>query len=93
MKTIRKQLKIAGRVQGVGYRHFVKKNAESLNTNGWVQNMKDGTVEALLIGSSEEVQQMIQKLWEGPFSAKVEDITEMVVDQNAGISDGFRVRR
>jgi acylphosphatase len=66
METVRKQLKISGRVQGVGYRYFTQQNARSMNINGWVQNMPDGTVEVLLIGSSEKVQQMIQKLWEGP---------------------------
>jgi len=66
METVRKQLKISGKVQGVGYRYFTQQNARSMNINGWVQNMPDGTVEMLLIGSSEKVQQMIQILWENP---------------------------
>ena len=93
METVKKHLKITGRVQGVGYRYFVRQNAESLNINGWVRNMPDGTVEVLLIGNAGDVQQMIQKLWEGPFSAWVEDIKEMDVDQSAEPADGFRVRR
>lgn len=92
MKTIRKYLKISGRVQGVGYRYFTLQNAKSLNIHGWVQNMPDGTVEVLLIGNSGDLQQMIQKLWKGPFSARVEDIKELDVDQNTAQVHSFRVR-
>lgn len=71
---IRKHLKITGRVQGVGYRYFTRKNAEELNVNGWVKNMPDGSVETMLSGHPKDVEELIERLWKGPYTARVKNI-------------------
>lgn len=62
---------VSGRVQGVFYRHFVYENALKLAITGWVRNVSDGRVEALLCGEKEGVETLIHRLWEGPPAASV----------------------
>lgn len=63
---------ISGFVQGVGFRQFVTYNAKKMGVSGWVKNLPDGRVEALLQGSRESLEPMIRRLKKGPFIAKVE---------------------
>ena len=49
------RLVIHGRVQGVGFRVFVVREAERLGLRGWVRNRRDGSVEALLIGAADRL--------------------------------------
>ncbi|MCC5913183.1 MAG: acylphosphatase [Balneolaceae bacterium] len=67
-------LKISGRVQGVGFRHFTRKNAGELGLSGWVKNMADGSVEAVLAGEKQSLKQMVERLKSGPVTASVSDI-------------------
>ena len=87
-----KKIKISGRVQGVGFRHFTVQNARSLNLKGWVMNMPDGTVEALIGGDPEDVETMMKKLHKGPAAARV-DRVETNTAQADGLPDSFGVRR
>ncbi|QDZ38724.1 acylphosphatase [Euhalothece natronophila Z-M001] len=72
--TIRKHLWISGKVQGVGYRLSAQSEARKLGVNGWVKNLPDGRVEAVLEGEKTAVEQMIQWCHQGPTSAVVKDI-------------------
>lgn len=65
---------ISGFVQGVGYRHFVRSNAQKLGLTGWVKNLVGGRVEALFQGSKENIEEMIELCRKGPFLAEVEDV-------------------
>lgn len=72
---------ISGFVQGVGYRYFVKNNARKLGLTGWVRNLPDGRVEAILQSSSSSdqegekaIEQMIALCRKGPFLAEVRDL-------------------
>ena len=65
---------IEGRVQGVGFRHYTKKNARANNLGGWVRNLSDGRVEAVFEGEEEELKNMIKACRQGPPSARVRDI-------------------
>ena len=65
---------LSGFVQGVGFRHFVKSNAQSLSINGWVKNLPDGKVEALLQGNEKNIEHLIAICKKGPFLSEVEDI-------------------
>lgn len=65
---------ISGNVQGVGFRYFTLKNAESLNLKGWVKNSPDGRVEALFEGNPEDVEQMIKRCRKGPAASCVVDV-------------------
>lgn len=67
-------LKIYGIVQGVFYRDFTQEQAAKLSLTGWVRNMADGTVEAVVQGEEESIKKLINWCYEGPSSAKVNDI-------------------
>jgi acylphosphatase len=65
---------ISGSVQGVGYRYFVKNNAQALELRGWVRNVEDGRVEMVLQGDKEKIEEMIALCRKGPFLAEVKHI-------------------
>ena len=62
---------VEGRVQGVGYREFVRRTAASLGVTGWVRNRSDGGVEAALAGDGPAVAAMIAEMRRGPRWANV----------------------
>lgn len=74
METVQKNLILSGRVQGVGFRHFTRITAKELDVKGWVKNRRDGKVEALLQGETENVTEMIERLKKGPATARVDGI-------------------
>jgi len=65
---------ISGRVQGVGFRAFVEREAEALRLEGWVRNRRDGTVEAVFAGDEGEIQHILMELNAGPPAAAVTDV-------------------
>jgi acylphosphatase len=71
-KTIK--VVIRGRVQGVGYRDWAERQARALDLRGYVRNRRDGSVELVLAGSGERIEQMINACREGPRLAQVQDI-------------------
>jgi acylphosphatase len=71
---IQAKVLISGRVQGVGYRVNTQRQARQLGLTGWVQNLRDGRVEALFEGSSQQVEAMLKWCHLGPLSAKVTDV-------------------
>ena len=71
---MKKHIFITGRVQGVGFRHFTRKNAEDLGVNGWVKNLSDGRVEAVFQGSEEQFDELIQRCKKGPVASYVQNI-------------------
>jgi len=73
--TIR-HVTIRGRVQGVGYRYFVEREAQLRDLEGWVRNRRDGSVEAVFSGSEEAVTAMIAACRRGPSSARVEALRD-----------------
>ena len=83
-------LRVAGRVQGVGYRAWALETASRLGLRGWVRNRSDGTVEALVIGRDEAVAAMIEACREGPFAARVTELAVSEAEDDR--SDGFRPR-
>jgi acylphosphatase len=83
-------LRIEGRVQGVGYRAFVERQASVLGLSGWVRNRRDGSVEAVLQGAPAAVDEMIELCRSGPVAARVDRVE--VVGEGVGVFDGFDVR-
>jgi acylphosphatase len=65
---------VYGLVQGVNYRYFVQRNAESMGLTGCVQNLDDGSVEVVAEGEKDKLAQLIAKLKAGPRSARVERV-------------------
>lgn len=80
MGKIQKQLLISGRVQGVGFRHFTKQNARDLGVNGWVKNLRNGDVEAVLEGEEEQVDELGNRLKSGPVAAKVKSVDVVKIE-------------
>lgn len=67
-------LRISGTVQGVGYRAWAEERARALKLSGWVRNRRDGSVEALVSGEPEAVEEMMSLCWQGPRAAAVERV-------------------
>lgn len=65
---------ISGRVQGVFYRDSTKTKARELGVTGWVRNVQDGRVEAVVCGDDSQIDLLAEWLWQGPPAAKVEKI-------------------
>ena len=68
------RLIITGNVQGVGFRAFVRNRAVKNNITGWVKNLDDGSVEALLSGSQENLDKLIEITRRGTPWSKVSDV-------------------
>jgi acylphosphatase len=66
---------IRGKVQGVGFRMATVRRAHMVGATGWVQNLQDGSVEALVQGTPDQVDQMLEWLGRGPPGAVVKDIS------------------
>jgi len=87
------RLIIAGRVQGVGYRDFLRGEAEARALSGWVRNRRDGTVEAAIAGPIELIDDLIAACRRGPPAARVTDIETQPVDPaDADLPAGFAIR-
>jgi acylphosphatase len=86
MRAVR--LRIAGRVQGVGYRHWTIRTARDLGLSGWVRNRMDGSVEALVAGPDAAVAAMVQACRRGPPHARVDAVDAQPAD-GADVSAGF----
>ena len=62
---------IAGRVQGVGFRNFVRDQARTFDIAGWVRNLSSGNIEVAATGSDEGVRAFMAPVREGPPGASV----------------------
>ena len=82
----RKALKIYGRVQGVGFRWYTRRQAHQLGLRGYVRNCYDGTVEVMLAGPVEAVDEMCRWLEVGPPGARV-DRTERLPPSDQPFED------
>ena len=67
---------VRGRVQGVGYRAFVEREAVKRGIEGWVRNRRDGSVEAVLAGDDAVVASVIEACRRGPFAARVDALDQ-----------------
>ncbi|MDD3145871.1 MAG: acylphosphatase [Candidatus Riflebacteria bacterium] len=75
---LRVRLVIRGRVQGVGFRRYVDKQAQSLGVGGWVRNNPDGSVETEAEGDSQMIQQFKADMQKGPFFSRVDEVEEVL---------------
>ena len=84
---------IRGRVQGVGFRWFVHREASELNLRGWVRNTEDGHVEVVVSGAPEDLGDLRASLQRGPRGSRVDGILEHALDESeaAGL-DAFRIQ-
>ncbi len=87
-RTLR--ITIAGRVQGVGFRYWMHDEATALDLSGWVRNRRDGSVEAVISGPSDNIDAMLARCRRGPAAARVDDIA--VTDSNDTAPSPFEIR-
>lgn len=88
---VRAHLLISGRVQGVFYRASCQREAQARGLAGWVRNLPDGDVDALLQGPHDKVEEMIKWCYRGPAGARVSKIAVTWQDAVDDLSD-FRTR-
>ena len=69
--AVTRRLRVRGRVQGVGYRESMRREAVRLGVTGWVRNRLDGSVEAMVQGSAEQVAAIVDWAHRGPPAAMV----------------------
>jgi acylphosphatase len=89
-EAIRRRATVHGNVQGVFFRDSTREQAEKHGVNGWVSNRSDGSVEAVLEGPADAVNEVLRFLKEGPSRADVEDV-EVSEEEPEGLSS-FEVR-
>lgn len=77
---------VRGRVQGVGFRWFVEREAVLLQIAGWVRNNPDGSVEVLAQGTREQLAGLHGRLREGPRAARVDEVEVSEAQPIAGLS-------
>jgi acylphosphatase len=88
--TLAHRFVVRGRVQGVGFRWFVEREAHVLGISGWVRNNSDGSVEVLAQGSREQLLGLRSRLRQGPRAARVDDVEEFEAKPVSGLNT-FRI--
>jgi acylphosphatase len=85
-----KRFIVRGRVQGVGFRWFVEREAHMLGIAGWVRNNHDSSVEVLAQGTRDQLTGLHSRLREGPRAARVDAIDVADARPTEGVSS-FRI--
>jgi len=92
LTVVRFHLFVSGRVQGVFYRRDARREALKLGLTGWVRNLPDRRVEAVVEGEDVRVEEFIRWCWEGPAMAIVRGVEELKEDPT-GEFGTFSIRR
>ena len=80
-------IRIHGKVQGVGYRFFATRVARRLGLKGNIQNNRDGTVDAVVEGERDVIDEWLEELKEGPRYAEVTKIDQETKDFTGRLGD------
>lgn len=65
------RFRVAGRVQGVGFRAWTRAQARSLGLDGLARNLADGDVEVIVSGQAQAIDQLAERLRQGPPASRV----------------------
>ena len=83
---------VQGRVQGVGFRWFVHREASELELRGWVRNTEDGHVEVVASGEPSDLEELRASLRRGPRGSRVDRVIEHTLAESEGEGLGeFRI--
>ena len=86
-------LRVVGKVQGVGFRWFVREKAVRLGIAGWVRNTPSGDVEVAASGDDKTLEQLIAAVRRGPEGAQVIDVQRITPSGDASYPYPFRIER
>jgi len=86
-----RRYQVRGRVQGVGFRWFVEREAYILKIAGWVRNNSDSTVEVFAQGTREQLAGLHSRLRQGPSAARVDHVEVSDADPVPGMAS-FQIR-
>jgi acylphosphatase len=92
MAVTRKAFRVAGRVQGVFFRASTATEARRLGLLGWVRNNEDGSVEGVVEGPPERVDELMVWCRTGPPAARVDDLSVIDTDEGGAALSPFEVR-
>jgi acylphosphatase len=81
---------VQGRVQGVGYRYFARRQAEALGVTGYARNRPDGTVEVVAEGAEPALRDFEARLRAGPDFASVSGLDRAAIEERG--DSGFSIR-
>ena len=91
---MRRRVIVRGRVQGVGFRWFVREHGRTLRLRGWVKNLPDGMVELEVEGPPERVAELLALVAEGPDGAVVAGIDNVQIPEPASpLPETFTIER
>lgn len=90
-ETVRAEIYVSGRVQGVGFRRFARNAAERFGVDCNPVNLRDGRVFVVAEGGQEAIKLLINELQKGPTFAHVEDV-DVTFKEALGNVYGFSVR-
>jgi len=83
---------VTGRVQGVGFRWFVRAEARPLEVSGWVRNRPDGAVEGEAEGREDAIDALLEVLQVGPPSAIVTNVEVSEISDQRQVFNQFEIR-
>lgn len=89
-ENIRAHLWVSGWVQGVFYRYSTREQAQILGLKGWVKNLNDGRVEAIIEGEKKQVEKLINWCHKGPPGARVDNV-EIKFEEYKGEFTSFSI--
>jgi acylphosphatase len=86
-------VEVTGRVQGVGFREFVRTIAQRLGIAGWVRNREDGVVELAASGQASQIETLLAAVRRGPAGGNVQAVRTLPVDEHEVLPKPFVIRR
>ncbi len=86
-KSIRAHVFVTGKVQGVYFRQNTMRTAKHHGATGWVRNLDDGRVEAVIEGEEDSVRKVVDWCHQGPPASKVDAVDVRYEDYTGGFSD------
>ena len=89
---MRRRWIVRGRVQGVGFRWFVMREAERLGLGGFARNLRDGTVEVVSQGPDAALDQLEEQLRRGPPHGRVDAVERLEVPVELDVPTSFEIR-
>lgn len=83
---------VSGHVQGVGFRAFVRRQAQELGLRGWTRNLADGRVETLAQGEAPSLEDFLERMRRGPLLSRVDGV-EADFRHDEPVFPDFQIKR